>query len=160
YEGQNQMSAQVRDRISRIEIKTAKLSTRPLGLSPGEIVACVAAFLFFAVAVFYYLTALKPLSDRLRSLETELAAQDREFKDLMKTPGGDAGATTTQNTAQEALDSLEEFNARHLAPLAKGRIALLNEINDLAKKNNVQLTSGIDMASESFKKDDQPAEAN
>jgi len=29
--------------------------------------------------------------------------------------------------------------------LASGRIALINEINALAKKHNVQLTSGIDM---------------
>jgi len=32
-----------------------------------------------------------------------------------------------------------------LRPLASGRIALINEINALAKKHNVQLTSGIDM---------------
>jgi hypothetical protein len=48
-------------------------------------------------------------------------------------------------TVKAALDSLQAFKSEHLRPLASGRIALINQINALAKKNAVTLTSGIDM---------------
>ena len=48
-------------------------------------------------------------------------------------------------TVRAALDSLQAFKSEHLRPLASGRIALINQINALAKKNSVTLTSGIDM---------------
>ncbi len=48
-------------------------------------------------------------------------------------------------TIKSALDSLQTFKSEHLRPLASGRIALINQINALAKKNGMTLTSGIDM---------------
>jgi hypothetical protein len=50
-----------------------------------------------------------------------------------------------EDQAKETIDSLETFKGSHLRPFSSGRIDLIKEINALAKKNSVTLTSGIDM---------------
>jgi len=136
------MSSQVRERISLSNLRASRASRLPLGLSIGELIAALLALAALVFAVVYYFTALRPEQARLRTLEEELARQGRE---LVATVPPDSPGTNTAEKVREALESLATFKNRYLRPLGPGRIALINEINALARKNNVQLTSGIDM---------------
>jgi hypothetical protein len=136
------MSSQVRERISLSNLRASRASRLPLGLSIGELIAALLALAALVFAVVYYFTALRPEQARLRTLEDELARQGRE---LVATVPPDSPGTNTADKVREALESLATFKNRYLRPLSSGRIALINEINALARKHNVQLTSGIDM---------------
>jgi hypothetical protein len=135
------MSSQVRERVSRFEIRSKSRVTRPFGLSSMEIVAACLCLLFFAVVVVYYFTSLRPEQARLRMLEEQLRQQD-----VIVSSNPQEGNVTAPpaHTAIEALSTLEAFKNERLRPLSSGRIALQNELNALIKKNNLQLTSGIE----------------
>lgn len=136
------MSSQVRERASHSGLRAPRASRLPLGLSIGELIAALLALAALVFAVVYYFTALRPEQARLRTLEDELTRQSLE---LVANPPPGASGPSTAETVREALESLSIFKNKYLRPLASGRIALINEINALAKKHNVQLTSGIDM---------------
>ena len=137
------MSTQVRERVSRTEARSTKTSRMPLGLSAGEMIAAVMAFALLVWLIVAYFTSLRPQHERLRSLETELAAQQRSILGASVVTGGDQPNPSDQ--ARDAIESLETFKTGHLKHFSSGRIELIKEINALAKKNNVVLTSGIDM---------------
>lgn len=128
--------------MPRSEARTFRIAKMPLGLSLGEAIAILlaAAVLLFAVA--QYFSSLKPEQGRLRALEAELDAQQRSIIANAK-PG--MTEPVVEDQAKIALESLETFKSTHLKPFSSGRIALIKEINALAKKNGVTLTSGIDM---------------
>jgi hypothetical protein len=134
------MSSQVRERVSRVEVRSASSVARPFGLSSKEIVAAALALIFFLVVVVYYFTSLRPEQARARQLEQRLREQE------MIVTGAPAGGETTApvNTGKEALSTLETFKTERLRPLSPGRIALQNELNALVKKNGLQLTSSIE----------------
>jgi hypothetical protein len=115
----------------------------PLGLNLGEAVALLLGAVLLVWAVAYYFSALKPEQDRLRAIEAELDAQQRSIIAIAKPSGEDT--SESEDPAKIALESLETFKSSYLKPFSSGRIALIKEINTLAKKNNVTLTSGIDM---------------
>jgi hypothetical protein len=142
------MSSQVRERVSLSSLRLTRASQLSFGLSLGEIIAALLALAALVFAVVYYFTALRPEQARLRTLETELARQQSELSQTANAPTSGAGSASN---IQEALDSLSTFKGKYLRPLASGRIALINEINALAKKHSVQLTSGIDMPVEQGK---------
>jgi hypothetical protein len=115
----------------------------PFGLSAGEAIAGAVAIVLLVGVVFYYFTSLKPQQDRLRALEMDLAIQQKSILDNTQAPG-----TPTQkpsDMARDAVESLETFKSGHLKPFSSGRIDLIKEINALAKKHTVTLTSGIEM---------------
>jgi hypothetical protein len=85
---------------------------------------------------------LRPEQTRLDNLEADLKKAQAEITGISS---ADAQGTSPATAVKAALDSLQAFKAEHLRPLASGRIALINQINALAKKNGVTLTSGIDM---------------
>jgi hypothetical protein len=148
------MSTEVREHASRLNMKPTRVSARPLGLTPGELVAAALAIIFFAAAVVYYFTALAPERERLKALEATMESQQQVMRASladMKSP--DVAPQTDAPT--DALNSLLLFKGQHLKPLNKGRIDLINEINALAKKNNAQLTSGIEMSLQSVVQDEQ-----
>jgi hypothetical protein len=136
------MSSQVRERVSKFEVRKARATRLPFGLSSGEIVSAVLVLLFFVVVIVYYFTSLRPEQSRLNRLENELKKAQSEIAEI--------ASPTTQGASpammvRSALDSLQAFKSDHLKPLASGRIALINQVNALAKKNGMALTSGIDM---------------
>ncbi|HJQ26596.1 MAG TPA: hypothetical protein VKA60_21955 [Blastocatellia bacterium] len=133
------MSTRVEEQVSRVTVRR-KRTRLPLGLSGPEIGAALAALLVFILAVFYYLTALSPEQARLRAQEQELQRLNDELAQTQTAPGGPLGPNI-----KDTLASLQTFKGEILRPLSSGRIALINEVNALAKKNSVTLTSGIDM---------------
>jgi len=117
----------------------------PFGLNPGEAIAVLIAAAVLLWAVAQYFSSLKPEQDRLRAIEAELDAQQRS---IIANAKPDGPGQPSEDQAKIALDTLETFKGSHLKPFSSGRIALIKEINALAKKNNVTLTSGIDMGAD------------
>jgi hypothetical protein len=145
------MSSQVRERISRVETKPVRVSS-PFGLSAGELVAGVLALLLFLLVVVYYFTSLKPEQQRLAALESQLALQQDE---LIRNSEGHTESAAAPDSGKDALDSLVTFRTEHLKPHSQGQIALIKEINAIAKKNSCRLMTGIDMRLENPKKEEQ-----
>ncbi|HYP26844.1 MAG TPA: GspMb/PilO family protein [Blastocatellia bacterium] len=139
------MSTHVRERVSRFDFRQVNVSARPLGLTPGELVAALLTLIFFVSAAVYYFASLKPERERLATLEAAMASQQQVLRtSLADLKPSDAAPVTDAPT--DAMNSLLSFKSQYLKPVNKGRIDLLNEINALAKKNNTQLASGIDMS--------------
>ncbi|HXU38688.1 MAG TPA: hypothetical protein VN937_20195 [Blastocatellia bacterium] len=137
------MSTQVRDRIVRSEIRAVRPARIPFGLSAPEAIAALVGIALLVWAVFYYFSSVKPQQDRLHALEAEFALQQKSILGNAQPPGTEQA--TPSDMAKDAVESLETFKNGHLKPFSTGRIDLIKQINALAKKNTVTLTSGIDM---------------
>ena len=132
---------QVRERTSRIDVGAPRVKTLPLGLSWVEIAALVIAVAVFVFALSRYWTSLRPEQTRLHQLEQQQADQQRE---LVPITVGPVSTASPNDIARDALESLERFKTAHLKPMRSGEIELLRDLNALAKRAGVQLTSGID----------------
>lgn len=137
------MSTQVRDRIVRSEARGVRPARIPFGLSAPEVIAAFVGIALLVWVVFYYFTSVKPQQDRLRVLEAEFALQQKSILDNARPPGPERA--TPSDMAKDAVETLETFKSGHLKPFSTGRIDLIKQINALAKKDTVTLTSGIDM---------------
>jgi Tfp pilus assembly protein PilO len=137
------MSAQVRERISRIGGAAARVRRRSLGLNGREIAAAAASLLVLIFAIGYYFNSLRPEQQRLKALEEKLKEQ-QEVINKGQVGMGPSGSSR-MDMLKETLDSLERFRHEQLKPESTGIIDLFNQINALAKKNNLKLTSGITM---------------
>lgn len=138
------MSTHVRERVSRSEVRSISATGIPLGLTTGEAIAALFAVVSLVLVLVYYFSSLKPEQDRLRILEAELSEQQRN---IVASIGHGGEEPAFVDMAKNALETLDAFKTSHLKPFSSGRINLIKEINALAKKNNVALTSGIDMGS-------------
>jgi hypothetical protein len=141
------VSTQVRERAAQTDVRRVRVTRLPFGLSAAEVLAALGAAILLIGAIAYYLSSLGPEQDKLRAREAELAEQKR-IMIATATPGGSDEASNVADQAKEALESLEAFKGNHLKPFSSGRIALIKEINALAKKNGLLLTSGIDMGAD------------
>jgi hypothetical protein len=115
----------------------------PFGLNAAEIIAVLVAIALLVWLAVYYFSSFKPQQDRLHALELEFADQQRSIS-AIATPAAKDQASPS-DLAKNALESLETFKTGHLKPFSTGRIDLIKEINALAKKHTVTLTSGIEM---------------
>jgi hypothetical protein len=127
-------------------VKAQKLpfaSSKPFGLSYPELISAAVVLLFTVFVLTYYFTTLGPAQSELKNLQNQLDGLKKTealmTADLLKP------VEQQTDVGKTALDSLEYFKSSRLKPLKVGRITLINDINALAKKNGVQLTSGIDM---------------
>ena len=139
------MSSQVRERVSRLEVRPIKMPARPFGLSPAELIAAAAVLLFFVVVLTYYFTTVRPEQDRVRELKAQRDAQ-QTIIDARLQNSGQTG-NPAQDAARQALDSLNAFKGSRLSAKtrARGEAELFKEINARAKKNSLQLMSGIEV---------------
>jgi hypothetical protein len=139
------MSSYVRERILRQEAGAKIRASKHFGLGAGQIVAAILTLVFFVVVLIYYFTTLRPEQDRLARLEKQLDQQQAQIINNRKPPENES---VQKDTIQEALDSLETFKSQHLKNRSQGIITLFKEVNAIAGKNNVRLTSGINMREE------------
>jgi hypothetical protein len=121
------------------------MPARPFGLTLAELLAAASVLIFFVLVLTYYFSSVKPDLDRLRVLEAEHSSQQSVIDASLQNSSGSANAS--QDTAKEALDSLNTFKGSHLTSKtrAQGEAELFKEINALAKKNSLQLMSGIEV---------------
>lgn len=150
------MSTQVRETIRRPETRQIRVTRIPFDLSVGEAIATFLAVILVLWTLAYYFTSLKPEQDRLQTIESQLAVQEQS---IIKNKPDAVKDVPVEDQAKTALESLETFKETHLKPFSSGRIALIKEINALAKKNSVSLTSGIDMGSTGGEADSESEEA-
>jgi hypothetical protein len=128
--------------VSRLDVGASRAKRLPFGLTSIEIVAAFVAVALLAIVVTRYWTALRPEQERLRQLEQQLADQQRELGPI--TLGSAPSTASPGDVARDALETLERFKTGYLRPMRSGEIELLKDLNALAKKNSVGLTSGID----------------
>jgi type II secretory pathway pseudopilin PulG len=138
------VSTQVRETIRRPDVRQIRVTRIPFGLGVGETIATLLAFVLILWVLVYYFSSLKPEQNRLRTIESQLDAQQRSI--IANRPDA-VKDVPAEDQAKTALETLDTFKENHLKSFSSGRIALIREINALAKKNNVSLTSGIDMGS-------------
>src|SRR2546423_12719109 len=122
------MSTRVEERASRHAVRS-KHTRRSFGLSGVEIGLIILALIAFISAIFYYYTALSSVQSKLRTQEQELHRITDELTRL--SPNGNGGPAGPN--VKETLASLQSFKSDYLKPLGPGRIALINEVNALAK---------------------------
>jgi hypothetical protein len=137
------VSTQVRERVSGLQVRPVGVRRLPFGLSAAELVATLIAVVLIVSAMVYYFSTLRPEQDKLHSLEQQAEDQQKSIMAAAKAPGD--VPRNDDDVKKDALESLEAFKNNHLKSFSSGRIDLIKEINALAKKNNVILTSGIDM---------------
>ena len=136
------MSTQVRDRL-RIDLKSFAAPSLANTLRPAEMIAVGIAAGLVVLVVLYYFMSLAPVNERLKTVEKDAAEQINIMKPPSTTPSKNGPSQKEQ--IQEAKNSLGEFEASYLKPMEKGRIDLINEINQLAKADKLRLGSGIEM---------------
>ena len=151
------MSTRVRERVTRTEVRKIRTVSLPFGLRAGELIAAVLGLILIIWVTAYYFTSLRPQQDQLLVLENQLAEQQKNLALNAGQPNSTPGKTP-EDQAKETIDSLETFKGSHLRPFSSGRIDLIKEINALAKKNSVTLTSGIDMGAASITDSDKTAD--
>jgi hypothetical protein len=137
------MVTQIKERTTKAQASSQRTTAKPFGLSYAELIAATVVLLTIVGALIFFFTTLRPAQVEIKELQKQLdvltKAEAEVSSQIQKKP------EATVDTGKEALDSLENFKSSSLKPLTIGRIALINDINALAKKHNVQLTSGLDM---------------
>jgi hypothetical protein len=136
------MVTQVKDQTISAQ-RLPDTPSKPFGLSYPELISAVVVLIFLIFVLTYYFTTLGPAQAEVNNLQRQLEALKKTEIELMANANKRVEEQTDLGKA--ALDSLETFKSSRLRALAVGRIALINDINALAKKHSVQLTSGIGM---------------
>lgn len=137
------MSTQVKERYSRLDFLSRRSSVRAVRLKPAEIAAIAVAVGMLALVSFYYFSSLKPARQRTQEAKTRFDRQQEVLAGATIVQG--SGQTSRSEQVQRAKESIESFKLERLRSLDQGRTAIFDQINLLVKKNNVQLTSGIEM---------------
>jgi hypothetical protein len=140
------MATQVKVPANRAQ-KLPAVVSKPFGLSYPELLAAGVVLLFSIFVLTYYFTTLGPAKAEVSELGKQLEALKKSEAEM--TSNSQKPVETQVDMGKAALESLEGFKSSRLRALSVGRIALINDINALAKKHSVQLTSGIDMSLDS-----------
>lgn len=148
------MSSQVRERVSMGAVRK-RYARKLLGLNAVEIIAILVTAAFCGVALYYYLTTLGPEQRRLQDFETRLNTLET---DLIK-KRAEKNQPPQTSVLKDALDSLATFKERYLKTVSQGEIALYRDINALAGKHQVQITSSIEMKRENQEADSEKSGA-
>ena len=140
------MLTQVKVRNSAVTLVPQKVSSRPFGLSYLEMFAVVITLLTFVGVLVYYFSTLRHDQEDLKSLRRQVDALVKTEADLKEKAA--QGKKVQEDVAKNALESLENFKSVYLKNLSRGRIALIDAINGVAKKDGVRLMSGIAMTAD------------
>jgi len=134
------MSAQVRQ--LRLDLKSFTVPSVVHRLRPAEMVAAGLALGLVLLIIMYYFLSLAPVLDQLKTVEKAAADQ---ITVIANQPPPAQGVRSQKEQIELAKNSLADFEGSYLKPMAQGRIDLINEINQLAKADNLRLGSGIEM---------------
>lgn len=103
-------------------------------LSPLEIVALLATFVFVGFVMFYYLNSTQPLRSQLSALRAKEISLQSEIKN--KT-AQEKILTEQLHNRDEIMGSLERFEAR-LHNRKVGITAIIDEVNQIAQAHHVK----------------------
>ncbi|MBA2504284.1 MAG: hypothetical protein H0V27_15530 [Pyrinomonadaceae bacterium] len=127
----------------------ARISSRITGLQKttgaflfgtSEIIGLASAVVLLLAALFSYFYFLAPADRRLSELRTERDKQQRRLSDSTKgiKTGGNAQASVV-----EISESLRNFESQHLPLVSDGRTALIEELNELIRRNGLRIAAEL-----------------
>src|ERR1044071_6441343 len=138
------MLTQVKERSNAGTLIQHRDSSRPFGLSYLEIFTTFVTLLAVVGVIVYYFSTLRHDREDLKLLKQQVETLVKTESELKN--DSEKGTGVQEDPAKDALDSLENFKSVYLKNLSQGRIALIDAINNLAKKDGVRLMSGIAMS--------------
>ena len=108
-----------------------------------EVFAIVTVVAVTSFTTYLAITLLKKENDRIAELQKQSLELKNDIKEI-KTELKNKKNYTESN--QSIVENLTSFQERFLRDPQKGRLFVVNELNDLAKKNQITLTDGISFA--------------
>lgn len=109
-------------------------------LALPELLALAAAALLLLAALGAYFLLLRPQRARLEELRAERERLGRQLEDA-KT--GVKRSENTQASVREILESLQDFEGRHLGVNERGSTGVIEELNRLIRRNNLRISGGL-----------------
>ena len=103
-----------------------------------ELVGLAVAGLLLFAALFSYFYLLLPQQSRLNDLQ---AQRSRLQGELRQTDESLRSGEDTQTSVDRILQSLNEFETRHLVSREQADTAIIAELNSLIRRNNLRLTT-------------------
>lgn len=126
---------------ARARLDKLRASRQPSSmLGVPELIGLAASLVLVLAAVFSYLYFLVPQRMRLEKAKTDLVKLEEQLRTA--TEGVNRNANT-QATVDEILQSLQDFESRHLTLRSQGSTAVIEELNRLIRRNSLRITTGI-----------------
>jgi hypothetical protein len=135
------MSAGAKRGLTGLARAGGRSGVRPLGLNAVEAGAALLSLAMLVAAIAYYWASLRPVQEQLKAVQAEYEQQRKWI--MEKSAPDKQEQQSPAERAKAMLASLDTFRDDRLTSFSSGRIALINEINALIKKDGLQLTSGI-----------------
>ena len=105
-----------------------------------ELVGLAVAGLLLLAALFSYFYFLLPQQSRLADLES----QRKRLSDELNAAGETfRSGEDTQTSNERILESLNNFESRHLVARERAATAVIEELNGLIRRNSLRITTGI-----------------
>lgn len=108
-----------------------------------EVFAIVTVIAVTSFTTYLAITLLKKENDKITQLQKQSLELKNDIKEI-KTELKDKKNFSESN--QSIVEKLTSFQEKFLRDPQKGRLSVVNELNDLAKKNQITLTDGINFA--------------
>jgi hypothetical protein len=109
-------------------------------LGPAEAVALAAAALLLFAALASYFLMLRPQRTRLQAMNDERAQLQRQLRDMEASVSKDQDA---QSSARTIVESLVNFESKHLGEGRTGSTRVIEELNRLIRKNSLRISGGL-----------------
>lgn len=107
-----------------------------------EMLAVAASFALLGVAVLAYFSLLAPARARLETQRRELRQAQTRLRNSTA-----ANADGTQVTVADVINSVQNFEANHLALQSESRTAIIKELNELIRRNGLRPTAVMSFTS-------------
>src|SRR5262245_38187132 len=146
-----QVSSEARAKLPRLS--GVVVGPRLGAFKPSAIEAILSLLAIFTVGyvIFYYFSEVRPS-------RAKLDEGKRRYEEQMKILGASASnagkGPSMAGRVNDARASLENFKSNQLQSLQSSRRSIFDEINGLARKHNLELTSGIQTESARKKSDE------
>lgn len=120
-----------------------------------EVFAIVTVIAVTSFTTYLAITLLKKENDKITQLQKQSLELKNDIKEI-KAELKDKKNFSESN--QSIVETLASFQEKFLRDPQKGRLSVVNELNDLAKKNQITLTDGISFAT--IKKETEDSSTN
>lgn len=105
-----------------------------------ELAGLAVAGLLLLAALFSYFYFLLPQQSRLSDLQAQRTKLQNELREA---DASLRGGEDTQTSVERILESLNNFEGRHLVSRERAATAVIEELNGLIRRNSLRITTGI-----------------
>lgn len=134
---------QMRLRLAKLKFNSGGLGPQGI-LGTSEIIGLAAAAVLLSAVAATYFYVLAPARTRLMSLHSE---RDRLQAQLRTSTEGIKRNADAQAGAAEILESLTRFEVGQLASGNEGRTAVIEQLNDLVRRNSARISAAATFVS-------------